>query len=182
MRSNAVWPTQITLGRVELNTHEFYRGNHRQSGSDGHRAGSHSWRRAVGAQRQRTRWRCTLPRTSKGAINSGKVPLPPALPAPHSPGVHASFTLELPPLRAFRLFKIIAIAFRFGLDEFFMAAAKEGVLKSAYQGLFGNRSFASPRGVRLRQALEALGPIFVKFGQVLSTRRDLLPADIADAG
>ena len=36
------------------------------------------------------------------------------------------------------------------------------------------------RAVRLREALEALGPIFVKFGQVLSTRRDLLPADIAD--
>ncbi len=38
----------------------------------------------------------------------------------------------------------------------------------------------STRAVRLREALEALGPIFVKFGQVLSTRRDLLPADIAD--
>src|SRR3954468_22030966 len=37
-----------------------------------------------------------------------------------------------------------------------------------------------PRGQRLRQALERLGPIFVKFGQVLSTRRDLLPLDIAD--
>jgi len=36
------------------------------------------------------------------------------------------------------------------------------------------------RAARLREALEALGPIFVKFGQVLSTRRDLLPADIAD--
>jgi ubiquinone biosynthesis protein len=36
------------------------------------------------------------------------------------------------------------------------------------------------RGQHLRQALEALGPIFVKFGQVLSTRRDLLPEDIAD--
>ena len=36
------------------------------------------------------------------------------------------------------------------------------------------------RGRRLREALEALGPIFVKFGQVLSTRRDLLPTDIAD--
>jgi len=36
------------------------------------------------------------------------------------------------------------------------------------------------RAVRLRQALETLGPIFVKFGQILSTRRDLLPADIAD--
>ncbi|MGR9717328.1 AarF/UbiB family protein, partial [Escherichia coli] len=35
-------------------------------------------------------------------------------------------------------------------------------------------------GERLRMALESLGPIFVKFGQVLSTRRDLLPADLAD--
>src|SRR4051812_29372763 len=42
------------------------------------------------------------------------------------------------------------------------------------------RHLDSPRGVRLRQALETLGPIFVKFGQVLSTRRDLLPTDIAD--
>src|SRR3546814_11909912 len=37
------------------------------------------------------------------------------------------------------------------------------------------------RGERLRLALQELGPLFVKFGQVLSTRRDLLPPDIADA-
>jgi len=42
------------------------------------------------------------------------------------------------------------------------------------------RRLDAPRGQRLREALELLGPIFVKFGQVLSTRRDLLPADIAD--
>jgi ubiquinone biosynthesis protein len=42
------------------------------------------------------------------------------------------------------------------------------------------RQRKTPRAVRLRRALEALGPIFVKFGQVLSTRRDLLPMDIAD--
>ena len=42
------------------------------------------------------------------------------------------------------------------------------------------RRFDEPRGARLRQALERLGPIFVKFGQVLSTRRDLLPPDVAD--
>ena len=42
------------------------------------------------------------------------------------------------------------------------------------------RAGAAPRGERLRRALEELGPIFVKFGQALSTRRDLLPADIAD--
>jgi ubiquinone biosynthesis protein len=39
---------------------------------------------------------------------------------------------------------------------------------------------SSTRGRRLREALETLGPIFVKFGQILSTRRDLLPLDIAD--
>ena len=38
----------------------------------------------------------------------------------------------------------------------------------------------TPLGVRLRLALEALGPIFVKFGQALSTRRDLLPREVAD--
>ena len=37
-----------------------------------------------------------------------------------------------------------------------------------------------PRGARLRLALQELGPIFVKFGQILSTRRDLVPPDIAD--
>ena len=37
-----------------------------------------------------------------------------------------------------------------------------------------------PRGVRIRRSLEDLGPIFVKFGQILSTRRDLLPDDIAN--
>ncbi len=42
------------------------------------------------------------------------------------------------------------------------------------------RDLSAPRADRLRLALEALGPIFVKFGQVLSTRRDLLPPDIAD--
>lgn len=39
---------------------------------------------------------------------------------------------------------------------------------------------SAPRGVRIRRALEDLGPIFVKFGQALSTRKDLLPDDIAD--
>ncbi|HEU4850794.1 MAG TPA: ubiquinone biosynthesis regulatory protein kinase UbiB, partial [Telluria sp.] len=46
--------------------------------------------------------------------------------------------------------------------------------------LFFWRDISAPRGVRLRQALEDLGPIFVKFGQVLSTRRDLIPPDMAD--
>src|SRR5690349_22661639 len=71
----------------------------------------------------------------------------------------------------FRLAKILWIALRFGLDEF---------APSAGGRLFFFRSFSEPRAVRLRRALETLGPIFVKFGQVLSTRRDLLPADLAD--
>ena len=44
---------------------------------------------------------------------------------------------------------------------------------------FGRSCEKESRGVRLRKALEDLGPIFVKFGQLLSTRRDLLPDDIA---
>src|SRR3546814_11084510 len=39
---------------------------------------------------------------------------------------------------------------------------------------------AQSRGARLRLALQELGPIFVKFGQLLSTRRDLVPPDVAD--
>jgi ubiquinone biosynthesis protein len=42
------------------------------------------------------------------------------------------------------------------------------------------RKLDKPRGVRLREALEELGPIFVKFGQVLSTRSDLMPPDVAE--
>ena len=45
---------------------------------------------------------------------------------------------------------------------------------------FGLRHKKMDRGTRLRLALETLGPIFIKFGQALSTRRDLLPSDLAD--
>lgn len=48
------------------------------------------------------------------------------------------------------------------------------------KGRVGGAQSQTPRGQRIREALERLGPIFVKFGQVLSTRRDLLPVDIAD--
>jgi ubiquinone biosynthesis protein len=65
--------------------------------------------------------------------------------------------------RLARIARIFAIGLRFGLHDL---------------GIDSKRR--SPRAVRLRQALEALGPIFVKFGQILSTRRDLLPLDVAD--
>ena len=74
----------------------------------------------------------------------------------------------------FRLVKIFWIALVYGLDEFALPPG------SRTTRVLWFRSLAEPRAVRLRRALEALGPIFVKFGQVLSTRRDLLPADLAD--
>jgi ubiquinone biosynthesis protein len=73
---------------------------------------------------------------------------------------------------------IVWVALRYGLDELVLSSFSR--LKSTARVLAWGRDLRAPRGQRLRQALEALGPIFVKFGQVLSTRRDLLPADIAD--
>ena len=80
-------------------------------------------------------------------------------------------------MRIFRLFKIIKTASRFGLDEMLTHYSKPLRMLSRLQFW---RKIEAPRAVRLRQALESLGPIFVKFGQVLSTRPDLIPADIAE--
>ena len=77
-----------------------------------------------------------------------------------------------------RLAKILRVALRFGLDEF--ALAPDGGAGRTLRALLFFRALSEPRAARLRRALETLGPIFVKFGQVLSTRRDLIPADIAD--
>jgi len=79
-----------------------------------------------------------------------------------------------------RLLKIIRIALRFGLDEFMLGHERVRLLRITAGKLLFWRDLDAPRAVRLRLALEALGPIFVKFGQVLSTRRDLIPVDIAD--
>jgi ubiquinone biosynthesis protein len=79
-----------------------------------------------------------------------------------------------------RLLKILHVSLRFGLDEFFLGHERVQGLRRLLRGLLFWRRLDAPRGVRLRLALEALGPIFVKFGQVLSTRRDLIPLDIAD--
>ena len=83
-------------------------------------------------------------------------------------------------MRIFRLFYIIFIALRFGLDEFILSHSKLKPLQYVINGLLFWRDKQTPRGARLRLALERLGPIFVKFGQMLSTRRDLIPPDIAD--
>jgi ubiquinone biosynthesis protein len=83
-------------------------------------------------------------------------------------------------MRLFRLIKIQSVAFRFGLDEFVINHGPLRFLEKPIKWLTFWRKLDRPRAERLRLALEALGPIFVKFGQMLSTRRDLLPQDIAD--
>jgi ubiquinone biosynthesis protein len=83
-------------------------------------------------------------------------------------------------MRLFRLLIILQVALRFGLDEFLFAHERLRLLRGLTRALLFWRRLDAPRGERLRRALETLGPIFVKFGQVLSTRRDLLPPDIAD--
>jgi ubiquinone biosynthesis protein len=67
---------------------------------------------------------------------------------------------------------------RYGFDQ--LALERAPALRRMLATLLFWRDLSAPRGERLRLALEALGPIFVKFGQALSTRRDLLPTDIAD--
>lgn len=65
--------------------------------------------------------------------------------------------------RSARLLKIISVVVRYRLYDFLPFVSQ----------------YRSPSAANLRQALEELGPIFVKFGQILSTRRDLLPDDLA---
>ena len=82
--------------------------------------------------------------------------------------------------RLFRGAFILWMMFRFGLDELVLTSFNKPWLKRIASVVTLGRKLDAPRGQRIRQALESLGPIFVKFGQVLSTRRDLLPLDIAD--
>jgi ubiquinone biosynthesis protein len=82
--------------------------------------------------------------------------------------------------RLFRLFRILFVVVKYGLDNIVIAELATPRLAGLARRMTFWRDISSPRGVRLRRALEDLGPIFVKFGQVLSTRRDLMPPDIAD--
>jgi ubiquinone biosynthesis protein len=84
---------------------------------------------------------------------------------------------------AVRLLQIQRALVRHGLDDFVRAThlyRPFRFLVYLSPWTWFQRSAGATRGERLRLALEELGPIFVKFGQVLSTRRDLLPVDIAD--
>ena len=82
-----------------------------------------------------------------------------------------------------RLLKIQRALVRHRLDEFVRATHLYRPLRYLFYfspWTWFQRGIGGTRGERLRLALEELGPIFVKFGQALSTRRDLLPVDIAD--
>lgn len=83
-------------------------------------------------------------------------------------------------LKFLRLTKIIRIAVKYGIDEIVISGLAVPRTARLIDTLLFWRDLSAPRGERLRKALEDLGPIFVKFGQVLSTRRDLMPPDIAD--
>jgi ubiquinone biosynthesis protein len=83
-------------------------------------------------------------------------------------------------MRLLRLLRILAVVWRYRLDSIAADSLRSVALTRFVSATTGSRTRREARGVRLRRALEDLGPIFVKFGQLLSTRRDLLPADIAD--
>jgi ubiquinone biosynthesis protein len=82
--------------------------------------------------------------------------------------------------KVFRVLKIAQVVLRYGLDEILLSGVRLPASFRLISVIFFWRDLSTARGVRLRRALEELGPIFVKFGQLLSTRRDLMPPDIAD--
>src|SRR5258707_4298794 len=82
-----------------------------------------------------------------------------------------------------RLIEVQRVLRRHRLDDYVRATHLYRPLRFLFflsPGVWFERRRRSSRGERLRLALEELGPIFVKFGQAVSTRRDLLPTDIAD--
>ncbi len=82
----------------------------------------------------------------------------------------------------FRLFRIQWILMRHGLDELVLNTHLFRSIRylMVFSPYFWLAKKKETRGIRIRKALEDLGAIYVKFGQALSTRKDLLPDDIAD--
>lgn len=85
-------------------------------------------------------------------------------------------------LRQFlRIWHIGVILKQYRLDELFNTTRLPGPVRWLRVFIPSGKDVSGlPRGERLRLALQELGPVYVKFGQILSTRRDLLPLDIAD--
>lgn len=82
-------------------------------------------------------------------------------------------------LRINRFIFIVYIVLKYRLDELVLSSIQHPWAARLLRWVRLGRKPKQSRGVRLRLALESLGPVFVKFGQVLSTRRDLIPADVA---
>ena len=82
-------------------------------------------------------------------------------------------------MRFFRLLRILSTIGRHGLDEFLVGRGL-GLVRLAFRAAFFWADRSGPRGERLRVAFQELGPIFVKFGQLLSIRPDLIPTDITE--
>ncbi len=80
----------------------------------------------------------------------------------------------------FRLIGIQRVLVKYGLDDVIKETHLLRPLRFVFYLFPRARDTSAPLGERIRLALEELGPIFIKFGQALSTRRDLLPKDIAD--
>lgn len=85
-------------------------------------------------------------------------------------------------MRFFRLYRINKVILQHGLEDILPKRFMPWYAKLARNSLFWlrNQHKDESPGKRIRLALQSLGPVFIKFGQMLSTRRDLLPEDIAD--
>jgi ubiquinone biosynthesis protein len=79
-----------------------------------------------------------------------------------------------------RLIGIQRVLVKYGLDEIIKETHLLRPLRFIFSLFPRRRSRSAPLGERIRLALEELGPIFIKFGQAISTRRDLLPREVAD--
>jgi ubiquinone biosynthesis protein len=80
--------------------------------------------------------------------------------------------------RFLRLLTILTTLARYRIDELLPEKSRPRLLTWLFRPFKGKTQAALSRGERLRRALEDLGPIFIKFGQLLSTRPDLLPPDM----
>ena len=85
-------------------------------------------------------------------------------------------------MSSLRLYKIVKTFLQYGLDELLPKRLVPWYVKILRMSIFwlGNKHKDKSKAQRFRLAIESLGPVFIKFGQMLSTRRDLLPDDFAN--
>ncbi len=95
----------------------------------------------------------------------------------HAPEKPQTVRYALP---ASRLWRIVRTLRKHGMGELLNGLSLSTKAKWIIRLLLGNKPHTAPRAERIRLTLEELGPVFVKFGQALSTRPDILPLDIAE--